>query len=148
LTGTLVGGNPFSNPPTGSTINAILVPMVFNINGTVFDPTAADSCDANYSAVNRFNFSPLVQPVPNLTLNGVNVGTAQYVDGFMRAEFWNQTKANPAYANPISWSTAAPITIVTGANGTTYGSGCNLIGLVSDSFLNTQIANQIQALTS
>ena len=77
LTGTIVGGNPFSNPPTGSTINAVVVPIIFDIGGTIFDPTAANSCDGNYSAVNRFNFSPLVQPVPNLTFNGVNVGTVQ-----------------------------------------------------------------------
>jgi hypothetical protein len=147
LTGTLAGGNPFSNPPTGSTINAVVVPVIFNIGGTIFDPTAPDSCDSGYSAVNRFNASPLVQPVPNLTFNGVNVGTAQYTDGFMRAEFRNVTGGNPAYSNPISFSTAAPVTITTGANGITSGSGCGLAGVVSQAFLDTQIASLVQTLT-
>ena len=147
LTGTIVGGNPFSNPPTGSTINAVVVPIIFDIGGTIFDPTAANSCDGNYSAVNRFNFSPLVQPVPNLTFNGVNVGTVQYTDGFMRAEFWNATQGNPAYSNPISFSTAAPVTITAGANGITSGTGCTLMGVVSQTFLNSQIAALLQSLT-
>lgn len=147
LTETIVGGNPFSNPPTGRTINAVLVPMIFNIGGTVFDPTAPNSCDSGISVVSRFNASPLVQPVPNLTFNGVNVGTVQYTDGFMRAEFWNQMGGNPAYSNPISWSTAAGVTITTGANGITSGSGCTLMGEVSQAFLSSQIAGILQSLT-
>jgi len=147
FTGTIVGGNPFSNPPTGSAITAVVVPTIFDIGGTIFDPTAPNNCDTGYSAVDRFNLSPLVQPVPNLTFNGVNVGTVQYIDGFMRAEFWNAIGDNPAYSNPISFSTAAPITITAGTNGITSGSGCTLMGEISQSFLNTQISARIQALT-
>jgi hypothetical protein len=40
----------------------------------------------------------------NLTFNGVSVGKAQYIDGFMRAEFWNKTGGSPSYSNPISWT--------------------------------------------
>jgi len=130
LTGTLVGGNPFSNPPTGSTINAVLVPVIFDIGGVIFDPTAPNNCgvEGGESAVLRFNASPLVQPIPTLTLNGVNVGNAQYVDGVMRAEFWSQTGGNPGYANPISWVTAPAITMNPGTSGITTGSGCSLLG--------------------
>jgi hypothetical protein len=148
LTETIAGANPFSTPVSGSVINAVVVPIIFNIGGTIFDPTAPNSCDTGYSAINRFNLSPLVQPVPNLTFNRVNVGNVQYTDGFMRAEFWNAIGGNPAYSNPISWSTAAPVTITVNANnGITSGSGCTLMGEVSQSFLNTQIAAQLQALT-
>ena len=147
LTGTLAGGNPFSNPPTGSVINAVVVPTIFDIGGTIFDPTAPNSCDSGYTALNRFNFSPLVQPT-NLTFNGVNVGNVQYTDGFMRAEFWNVTGGNPAYSNPISFSTAAPVTIAAGANGITSGSGCDLTGVVSRAFLNSQIASLLQTLAN
>jgi hypothetical protein len=97
--------------------------------------------------VNRFNASPLVTPVPNLTFNGVNVGTVQYTDGFMRAEFWNATRGNPAYSNPIGFSTAAPVTIIAGASGITSGTGCTLMGVVSQTFLNSQIAALLQSLT-
>ncbi len=148
LTGTLAGGNPFSNPPTGSAINAVVVPTIFDIGGTIFDPTVGNSCDSGYTAVNRFNLSPLVQPVTNLTFNGVNVGNVQYTDGFMRAEFWNATQGNPAYSNPINFSTAAPVTIAAGANGITSGSGCDLTGVVSRSFLDSQIASLLQTLTN
>ena len=75
FTGTIVGTDPFSSTLSGVTINAVVVPMIFDIGGTIFDPTAPYSCDSGYSAVTRFNLSPLVQPVPNLTFNGVNVGT-------------------------------------------------------------------------
>lgn len=147
LTGTLVGTSPFASSLSGSTINAVVVPVIFNIGGTVFDPTAPNSCDSGYSAVNRFNASPLVTPVPNLTFNGIDVGNVQYTDGFMRAQFWNAIGGSPAYTNPISFSTAAAITITAGADGITSGSACTLMGVVSQAFLNSQIAAQLQALT-
>jgi len=147
LVETIVGTNPFSTPLTGTSINAVIIPMAFNIGGVVFDPTAPNSCDNNYSVVDRFNLSPLVLPVTNLTFNGVNVGNVQYSDGFMRAEFWNVIGGNPAYSNPIIWSTAAKVTITAGANGITYGTGCNMMGIVSQAFLNTQIAAALKAGT-
>ena len=148
LTVTIVGTNPFSTTPSGSVIDAVIVPMIFNIGGTVFDPAAPNSCDSGISAVNRFNWSPLVQPVPNLTFNGVNVGTVQYTDGFMRAQFWNATGGSPAYTNPINWSTAAPIAVTaTSSDGITYGTGCNVIGVVTQTLLNSQITSALQTLT-
>ena len=149
LTGTLVGTSPFASSLSGSTINAVLVPVIFNIGGTVFDPTAPNNCDSGYSAVNRFNASPLVQPVPNLTFNGVNVGNVQYTDGFMRAEFWNTIGGSPAYTNPISWSTAPAITITADStNGITTGSGCALLGVVSNTLLENQITSALRTLTA
>jgi hypothetical protein len=149
LTGTIVGTSPFAATLSGATINAVVVPLIFNIGGTIFDPTAPNNCgvEAGVSAVNRFNASPLVQPVPNLTFNGVNVGNLQYADGFMRAEFWSTIGGNPAYTNPIIYSTAGSITIVTGTNGIITESGCGARGIVSESFLIGQLASQLQALT-
>lgn len=70
-----------------------------------FDPTVPNPCDTfgGFSAVYRFQNSPLVVP-SSLIFNGVSVGKAQYIDGFMRAEFWNATGGSPSYANPISWT--------------------------------------------
>ncbi len=67
-----------------STIDAVVVPIIFEIGSSTFDPTAPNYCgvEAGISAVNNFNASPLVTPVPNLTLNGVNVGNVQYVNEF------------------------------------------------------------------
>ncbi len=105
LTGTIVGTSPFATPLTGTTIDAVLVPIIFDIGGTIFDPTAPNYCgvEAGMSAVNSFNASPLVTPVPNFTVNGVNVGNAQYVDGIMRAEFWNATGGRPRLRQPTAF---------------------------------------------
>ena len=71
----------------GTTINAVVVPVAFTINGTVFDPTMSDTCDS-VRLRPRLYYSPLVQSVSNLTINGVNFGTTQFINGFRRAEFW------------------------------------------------------------
>ena len=106
--GCLVGGDPFSPNPNPVTIDAVFIPLIILItqpDGSVvtFDPTAPDPCDGGFSAENRFKGSPLVIPSP-LFFNGVYVGFAQYIDGFMRAEFWNKTGGSPSYSNPISWT--------------------------------------------
>jgi hypothetical protein len=153
LTGTIVGTSPFATPLSGVTINAVVVPLIIGIGSSTFDPTAPNNCgvEAGNSALNSFNESPLVQPVPNLMFDGMNVGQTngvQYIDGFMRAEFWNVTGGSAAYANPISYTTAAPTTITADStNGITTGSGCTLLGVVSESFLSSQLATQLQNLT-
>ena len=55
LTGTIVGTSPFSSPRSGSVINAVVVPLIFDIEGTIFDPTTPNACDSGYSAITRFN---------------------------------------------------------------------------------------------
>jgi len=84
-TGVLVGTNPFAKPLGGATVNAVIVPLKVTIGSVAFDPTATDSCDSNVSALTRFRQSPLANDVPDLTFNGVNVGDAQYINGFRRA---------------------------------------------------------------
>lgn len=148
LTGTIVGGNPFATPPTGAVIDAVLIPVIVNIGSTTFDPTAPDACDGGVSAVNRFNSSPLVQPVADLTFNGVDVGTAQYGDGFMRAQFWNATGGSPAYTNSLNWATGAAIIVDAGANGITTPSPCGTLGVVYEGSLNTQLQTALQTLTT
>ena len=75
--GWLVGTSPFDTPPTGTTINAVVVPLKVTIGTNVFDPEAPNPCDNNILPVFRFLLSPVVQNVPNLKFNGVNVGTTQ-----------------------------------------------------------------------
>jgi hypothetical protein len=109
--GVLVGGNPFVGGPRPVTLQAVVVPIVIQIFGNrnaTFDPTKADPCDSNVSALIRFIASPMVNPM-DLTFNGVDVGYYQYVDGYMRAQFWNVIKAlkgGAGYSNPIVWSYA------------------------------------------
>jgi hypothetical protein len=147
-TGTLAGTSPFASPLSGSTIPVVVVPMVVNINGTVFDPTAPNSCgaEAGVSAMTRIMESPIVQPT-QLTFNGVDVGYVQYVDGFMRAEFWQTINGNPAYTNEFSFSVAPTVTIDAGSSGITSGSGCQLMGIVNESFIHNRVLTVLQSLT-
>jgi hypothetical protein len=119
--GVLVGGNPFGTTKP-VTIDAVLIPLVIQIlepDGTIvlFDPTAPNSCDPEGLSVEyRFQQSPLVVP-SDLRFNGVKVGNAQYIDGFMRAEFWNAPgNSHSSYTNHLNWSfpSAFPLPLLTG----------------------------------
>jgi hypothetical protein len=107
--GVLVGGSPFGRPLKATTINAIVVPVKVSIGSATFDPTAPDCRDASVTALSRFRESPLANDVPNLTLDGVNVGNAQFINGVRRAEFWKAIKGSPAYQNELKFSYAVPL---------------------------------------
>jgi len=145
--GVLVGGDPFNNPQP-VTINAVLIPLIFLIfdsNGTLvtFDPTVADSCDAGVPT-SDFLFSPLGLPT-NLTFNGVSVGNAQYIDGFMRAEFWNRTGGSSSYSNFINWIPATPVYFPLGP-GTVGSTGTDCTeqqGVISESLFESTMTSLI-----
>jgi hypothetical protein len=147
-TGTLAGTSPFASTLSGSTIPVVVVPVVVNINGAVFDPTAPNFCGAEggVDAITRIMQSPIVEPSP-LTFNGIDVGDVQYVDGFMRAQFWQTINGSPAYTNKFSFSVAPSVTINAGANGSVYQSGCQQLGIVNQSFMHNQILSLLQLLT-
>ena len=148
-TGTLVGTSPFAATKTGSTIPVVVVPLKVTVGTTIFDPSAANSCDAGVSVVTRFNESPLVQNSP-LTFNGISVGTTQYVNGFQRAEFWNQIGGSAAFQNtlsPITYATEVSIVASTASQGTTYSSGCTELGIVSYTWLSSQLSSELSTLT-
>jgi hypothetical protein len=141
--GWLVGTSPFVSPPTGTTINAVVIPLKITIGSTVFDPEATNPCDDNILPLFRFLLSPLVRNVPNLTFNGVNVGSTQYVNGFRRAEFWGKINGSSAYQNPISYFTTSEYSLSPGSHGITSGSGCGMYGIVAKSWLKDEIENTI-----
>jgi hypothetical protein len=141
-TGLLVGGNPFGADPDPVTIHAVLIPLIVQVAGTTlttFDPTVKNSCDGSQSAEYRFQHSPLVLNSP-LTFNGVSVGKYQYINGFMRAEFWNQIHSTN-FSDPISWSSAPAFTLPPfgPGMGIVNGTGCNELGIVSFDFLKFNI---------
>jgi hypothetical protein len=147
----IVGSNPFGSSPHKVTINAVLIPVVVEIltsNGSIstFDPTAANPCDGGTSGLISFIFSPLNEP-SSLTFNGVNVGSHQYIDGFMRAEFWHKIHAT-GYSDFISWGLAPTLTLppVPPGFGKVVGTGCSELGVVSSSFLDLQINSWITIL--
>jgi hypothetical protein len=148
FTGTLVGTSPFASTLSGSTIPVVVVPVVVNINGTVFDPTAPNYCgsEGGVPAITRIMQSPVVEPGP-LTFNGIDVGYVQYVDGFMRSQFWQTINSDPAYTNAFSFSVAEPVTINAGTGGILYQSGCQQLGILDQSFVRNQILGLLQSLT-
>jgi hypothetical protein len=144
-TGLMVGTSPYANPLTSATIPAVIVPLEMTIGKTRFDPTTANKCDAEATAVSRFEASPLDAGVTNLTFNGVNVGTTQYVNGFRRAEFWNLIVGSSAYQNTLS-----PITIaaresvkVPAEDGAIFSSKCTELGLVSNGWVAGYLQNTL-----
>lgn len=102
--GSVVGTSPFATPLTGSTTNVVIIPLKISIGSATFDAAAPDPCDGNVSALTRFQQSPLVNPVPALTMNGTNVGNVQFINGFRRAEFWNAIHGSAAYQNVLNFS--------------------------------------------
>ena len=133
--GVLVGTDPFEKPPKATTLYADVIPVKVTIGSTVFDPTAFPSCGYSWLPVFQFVLSPLVQEVKDLTLNGVNMGTMQYISGFRRAEFWGKVDGSVDYRNDIVFRVADAVSISPGSHGMTDGSGCNLRGIVSNDWL-------------
>jgi len=135
----LVGGNPLVAGPTPVTIDAVVIPVTIAIGSSVFDPTAKNSCDGDVSALTRFKESPLVVD-SKLEFNGVNVGTYQYINGFMRAEFWEQIGGASTYSNTIKWSYAAALPpFAPGSLGIVSGTGCRKLGIVNKPWLDSTL---------
>jgi hypothetical protein len=148
--GVLAGGDPFlvGLPPV--TMHAVVIPVIVSIPSatttTTFDPTKANSCDGNVSAVTRFKQSPLVV-AENLSFNKVAVGKRQFIDGYMRAEFWN-LGGSATYANPISWSFASAITLdlPEGSLAIVNGSGCRRLAIVDHIQVDAQLQTELLLL--
>jgi hypothetical protein len=135
FTGVTVGGSGtgYSGPPSPVIIDAVVIPVIvqiFSQNGSlaIFDPTKPNSCDGGSSAEYRFRNSPLVVD-SNLHFNGVDVGSVQYIDGFMKAQFWHLEGNLPAYSNHINWSFAKAVTA--GTVGLTEVAKCGQLGVIS-----------------
>ena len=124
--GMMVGRSPFFNGHRTTVVNTDLIPVIltFEDTGTVFDPTALDSCLGD-SVVNITAQSPIFQNA-SFTMNGINVGTTQYIDAFQRANFWNDVGGTP-YHTLVGGSILSAVNVsVPAANGSTNiaDSGC------------------------
>lgn len=156
--GSIVGTSPFATTLTNSTTNVVIVPLKISIGSATFDASVPDPCDGNVSALTRFQQSPLVNPVPALTMNGVNVGNVQFVNGFRRAEFWNKIQGSAAYQNVLNFSFQSPyeLTATTvGSHGIVDGSDCasggnsGQLGVLSNDWLVSYLEGTvIPALTA
>jgi len=111
--GTMVGTSPFTSPGSTS-VPVQVVPLIIRTHtlATSFDPKTgiltttpgeftSDPTDEQSSCLSAPNNVPLnlIEQSPLFTpaafsFGGVNVGTTQYVDAFMRGNFWNILGSN------------------------------------------------------
>jgi hypothetical protein len=157
-TDVVVGGSPFSQHLGTTKINVLLVPVIVEIASTRFDPTVDDPCisGANISPLEAFQQSPILQRVAfdggteaghAAEMNGVDVGTTTYPDGFQRAEFWSRVKGSN-YHTTFNLTTASPWTISASqvqqlGGGNVFTTGCAQIGVLSTSSFQNYIQNTV-----
>jgi hypothetical protein len=150
--GSLVGTSPFSTPLKGTTINVTIIPLKVTIGTAVFDPTASNPCDGNVSDVTRFAQSPLTNAVSHLTINDINVGDVQFINGFRRAEFWNTINGSSAYQNSLNFTYANAYEMnnqTIGSHGAVQFTGCNQLGTLNYDWLDGYLQSTvIPALTA
>ena len=111
--GVMVGGSPFAGHKTTTNVPTYIIPVIVVIGATAFDPTVADlTCmvPPNDVPLTTYRNSPLfVSPSSSWIMNGVNVGTGQYVDAFQRANFWADVHGSNYNVN------LSPITVLSPA---------------------------------
>jgi len=160
-TGSMVGRSPFYNGMRTTTIQVYLIPTIIKTpDGKTFDPTIADTCLGGKVPTTLFQQSPLFNNA-SYSMNGVNVGTTQYVDAFQRASFYsspgNVSATGDRYHTLLNVTTLSPITItIPSGLGTSglYSGACNgvsqsmRLGIVDYSTLDSAIKAQITALSS
>jgi len=127
--GVMVGASPYTSNTTTS-VKVQIVPIIFKIGPIVFDPTKPDNtCAGGRVPLTLFKQSPLFNPA-DFVLNGVDVGTGQYVDDFQRANFWDPIQANGGNyhttLNPVE--VLKPIEVVPGGHGSFIARGCEILG--------------------
>lgn len=134
--GTMVGASPFTSPNTSTSVPTQIVPLIIHLlsDGGTFDPTLVDGCASpalGTSDVNLFQNSPIILNHA-FSMNGVNVGTTQYVDAFQRASFWSLVSGQNYHVLLSPVTTLAAVTVNVPANmGSTFTlGGCGTIGIV------------------
>ena len=142
FSGSIIGRNPLLHGKTTTTVPTQVIPLVITINdttggtGTVtYDPTLPDGCVAgNPTDVSILVNSPIFTKTTTWLMNGVNVGTTQYIDAFQRAQFWGQVAGTPYHVilNETTLGAQAHIfTAGTNYNAATQFGGCGFIGVVN-----------------
>jgi hypothetical protein len=135
-TGQILGANPTTRPAHPVVIPEVIIPvrLVFQFSSTqsfIFDPTVADpGCiGAGHTALGLTEQSPLFNDV-TYKLGSTTIGTTQYIDAFMRGNFWGEVSAAVNY-HTLMGITPMPlqtVTIASGGAGTTSGAVFNFSG--------------------
>jgi len=150
-TGMMVGRSPFFNGARTTSIPTVIVPIIFNIGGTIFDPTTIDTaCGFTSSAVTLVQQSPLLSNLA-LLINGTNVGIGQYTDLFQRSNFWTDVSVTGnnyhTVLSPVTVLSAITLTptstdAITIAAGI-CGLGSGVLGIISNTWFDGQLQGTI-----
>ncbi len=157
FTGTIIGKSPFSATKTTTTIPTQIVPLVITITDTTttphttitYDPTAPDPCAPGHTTVDIITGSPLFTN-NTWTMNGVNVGTTQYIDANQRAQHWSlvggtnyhlilQPSVLPAQKLTFSGAGSSGPGQNYDAKTLTMGTGCGSVGVVDNNDLDAAV---------
>jgi hypothetical protein len=146
--GVTVGRSPFFHGSRTTNVPAFIVPVkVYMPDGTVFDPGVADSsCLGGKVPITVTQNSPLFQAA-TFTMNSVGVGTTQYADAFLRAEFWQNVSVTGnrfhTVLSPVTVLAEQTFDVPTNEGGTFTDSGCGHLGVMDfntwDSFVQSTL---------
>lgn len=148
-TSQMVGRSPFFNGHRATTVRTFLIPVKFTFpNSDVYDPTTNDGCTPTGTTVLSLNSaSPIFKNAASAyTMNGVNVGTTQYIDAFERANFWSNVSGTPYHTMLSSTPIVTAVQNVTVPNGDaeeSFNTGCRKFGAVELSWWDPSLVGGI-----
>ena len=147
---TMIGANPTSGTPT--TLPVVYVPLIFKIGTFTFDPTKPAN-NSTLTPIQLISQSPIFTAV-DLVAGTTDLGTTQYEDNFMRANFWSQSASgtNGYHLRLGKPTVKKAITLTVSANnGTTLQTAVGPVGDVNITYfqntLNSLLANTKLGLT-
>jgi hypothetical protein len=158
-TGTIIGKSPYDATKATTTIPSQIVPLVITITDTTttppttvtYDPTAPDLCVPGHTGVELITGSPLFTNNP-WTMNGVNVGTTQFIDAFQRAQFWSLVGGTDYHlilqpsvlgSQSLTFSGAGSSGPGQNYDAKTLAGGCGSVGVVANNDLDAAVQNLI-----
>jgi hypothetical protein len=146
-------GRSFENHGARTTnVPTFIVPVKITIGTSVFDPGVADStCLSGKVPTTVAQNSPIFQSAP-FTMNGVSVGTTQYTDAFLRAEFWQNVSVTQnrfhTMLSPVTVLAEQSFTVPAGEGAVATG-GCEPLGIMDiatwDSFVQSTLVPFVTA---
>jgi hypothetical protein len=145
--GVMVGANPNFNGARTTNVPVVIVPVIVKTpDGGTFDPTAADKCSTWGNSITQILASPIFAPA-QFTMNGINMGSGQYIDEFQRANFYdtNVEATGNSYHTVLSPTTIAAQTFNVPANEGElwFLGGCASVGIVDYSTFDSYITGTL-----
>ncbi|HTW86535.1 MAG TPA: hypothetical protein VMD75_00890 [Candidatus Binataceae bacterium] len=117
--GSMVGRSPFFHGARTTNIQTYIVPLIIQMpaGGIKYDPTVNNTCAPAGAPLTLLQQSPIVD-TSDFTMNGVSIGTAQYVDAFQRANFWTNVEVTGnryhTVLSPVTTLSAVTVSVPSG----------------------------------